>query len=85
MAKSVYITAVIATIAILLIVFFSVNVSESSRVSEFNEEIKQISLESNLYSAYEDFDANNSEVFCLVMNQSINNLSKRSASLEKNC
>ena len=32
MAKSVYLTAVIATIAILLIVFFSVNVSESSRV-----------------------------------------------------
>ncbi|MGI6589989.1 MAG: hypothetical protein ACOX1V_05015 [Candidatus Iainarchaeum sp.] len=83
MAKSVYITAVIATIAILLIVFFSVNVSESSRVSEFNEEIKQISLESNLYSAYEDFDANNSEVFCLVMRQNITNLSDRSTSLEK--
>ena len=68
----------------MLVLFFIVNVSESNRVAEFNEEIKQISLESDLQSAYADFDSNNSEVFCLVMNQSINNLSKRSASLEKN-
>jgi len=83
MAKSVYLTAVIATIAILLILFFSVNISESNRVYEFNEEIKQISLESDLQSAYADFDSNNSEVYCLVMSQSIDNLSKRSSSLEK--
>ena len=83
MAKSVYITAVIATIAILLILFFSVNVSESNRVYEFNEEIKQISLESDLQSAYSDFDSTNLEVYCLVMSQSIDNLSKRSFSLEK--
>lgn len=83
MAKSVYVTAVIATIAVLLILFFSVNVSESNRVNEFNEEIKQISLESNLQSAYADFDSNNSQVFCLVINQGIDNLSERSFSLEK--
>lgn len=83
MAKSVYITALIATIAILLVLFFTANVTDSNRVSEFNEEIKQISLESDLQSAYADFDSNNSEVFCLVMTQSIDNLSKRSSSLEK--
>jgi hypothetical protein len=83
MAKSVYVTAVIATIAILLILFFTVNVSDSNRVAQFNEEIKQISLESDLQSSFADFDSNNSEVFCLVINQGITNLSKRSVSLEK--
>lgn len=83
MAKSVYVTAVIATIAIMLVVFFSVSLSEANKVSEFNEEIKQISLESDLQLAYADFDSNNSDVFCLVMSQSIDNLSKRSSSLEK--
>ena len=83
MAKSVYVTAVIATIAILLVLFFTVNVSESNRVYEFNEEIKQISLESSLQSAYEEFDSNNSQVYCLVISQGIDNLSKRSSSLEK--
>ncbi|MFA5361189.1 MAG: hypothetical protein WC290_01955 [archaeon] len=83
MAKSVYVTAFIATIAIMLIVFFSVSISEANRVSEFNEEIKQISLENDLQSAFADFDSNNAEVFCLVMSQSINNLSNRSSSLEK--
>ncbi len=83
MAKSVYVTAVIATIAVLLVLFFTVNLSESNRVYEFNEEIKQISLESSLQSAYEEFDSNNSQVYCLVISQGIDNLSKRSFSLEK--
>jgi hypothetical protein len=83
MAKSVYIVAALSAIAILFIVLFSLNLEDSSRIAQLNEEIKQISLESQLQNVYADFDENNAEVYCLVVNQGINSLSRRSAELDK--
>jgi len=83
MAKSVYLAAVIATIAIILIVLFSVKISDDSKISQINEEIKQISLESELQSAYENFDVNNKAVYCTVLEQNIKSTSKRLSELEK--
>lgn len=83
MAKSVYLAAGIATIAIILIILFSVQITEDSRISQINEEIKQISLESELQSAYEDFDTNNKAVYCTVLEQNIKSTSARLMDLEK--
>jgi hypothetical protein len=55
---------------------------DDSRAFQLNDEIRQISLENQLQSAYEDFDKNNSDVYCLVVTQGINSLSKRSSELE---
>jgi|GEM_PF-1592357 len=83
MAKSVYLTAALSACAILVLVLFSISLTESSRVNELNDEIKQISLEAQLQSAYADFDSNNSEVYCLVISQGIESLSERASKLDK--
>jgi len=83
MAKSVYVAATIATIAIILIVLFSVQLNEESRISKINEEVRQISLDSELQSAYADFDVNNKVVYCAVLEQNIKTSSNRLSSLEK--
>lgn len=83
MAKSVYLTAFVATIAIVLIVLFSVNLGESSRIASLNEEVKQIALEAELQNAFADFDTNNSAVYCTVIGQGIERLSNRASNLEK--
>jgi len=84
MAKSVYLTAVIATVAIILVVLLSVRIAEDGRINQINEEVKQISLESELQSAYADFDTNNKEVYCTVLEQNIKSTSNRLSALEKN-
>lgn len=83
MGKSIYIVAIIATIAIILVLFFIVSSSESAKAAQFNDEIRQFALESELQNAYVDFDTNNREVYCTVINQGIENLSKRADVLEK--
>lgn len=83
MAKSVYLTAVIATIAIITVILFSMQSSEDLRLTKINEEIKQISLESELQSAYEDFDLENPAVYCTVIEQNIKTTSNRLSELEK--
>ncbi|MFA6064670.1 MAG: hypothetical protein WCW44_00275 [archaeon] len=83
MAKSVYVTALIATIAIVLVVLLSVRITEDGRLNQINEEVKQISLESELQSAYEDFDTNNKAVYCTVLEQNIKSTSNRLSALEK--
>ncbi len=83
MGKSVYIAAIIATILIVIVLFVVVTTSESSKASQFNDEIRQFALENELQSAYLDFDVNNREVYCTIINQGIENLSKRSDTLEK--
>jgi hypothetical protein len=83
MAKSVYLTAIIATIAILVIVFFSIKGAEDAKFSELNKELDQIVMENTLFSFYADFDQDNKESYCAVLDQSISNLSKRVSSLEK--
>ncbi len=83
MGKSVYITAVVATIAILLLIFMVVKIDANTKAYVFNEEIRQISLESELHRVYEDFDIDNKEVYCTVIEQSINSLSKRTDDLER--
>ncbi len=83
MAKSVYVTALIATIAIILVILLSVRITEDGRLNQINEEVKQISLESELQSAYEDFDTNNKAVYCTVLEQNIKSTSNRLSDLEK--
>ncbi len=83
MGKGLYIATIIATAAIVLLLVFYIRADESSKIFSLNEEIRQINLENELQSAYEDFDVNNKEVYCLVVNQSINTLSKRIDELER--
>ncbi|MEI7960961.1 MAG: hypothetical protein WCI04_01365 [archaeon] len=83
MAKSLYIVAILATIAILAVLFFSVSAAENQKAAQFNDEIRQFALESELQSSYADFDTNNRAVYCTIINQGIESLSKRSDVLEK--
>lgn len=83
MAKSVYIVAFIATVAILAVVFFAVTNAENSKAAQFNDEIREFALESELQSAYAGFDSNNSAVYCAVINQGLDSLSRRADVLEK--
>jgi hypothetical protein len=82
MAKSVYIAAILATLAIIFLILLSVKAVDDSRASQLNDELRQISLENQLQTAYEDFDKNNSDVYCLVVNQGINSLTKRANDLQ---
>ncbi|MFA6269294.1 MAG: hypothetical protein WCW13_01975 [archaeon] len=83
MAKSVYLATVIATIAIVVMLLLWVQTAEENKIGQMNVEIKQISLESQLQSAYEDFDTNNKLVYCTVIEQNIKNTSTRLSELEK--
>lgn len=83
MGKSLYLTAVIATLAIISVVFFAVSYFEGAKVSQLNDEISGYSLEGALQSAYADFDSENRDVYCTVINQGISNLSKRADALER--
>jgi hypothetical protein len=83
MAKSVYLATVIATIAIILIILFSIKLADDSKISSINEQVKQISLESELQGAYADFDVNNSAVYCTVIDQGIKSGSKRLSELDQ--
>ncbi|MCX6804063.1 MAG: hypothetical protein NTY48_05870 [Candidatus Diapherotrites archaeon] len=83
MGKSIYIVALVATIAIILVVYFSVNFAENAKAREFNDQIIQFSLENELQSSFEDFDSNNKTVYCEVIRQGINNLSSRADDFER--
>jgi hypothetical protein len=83
MAKSVYLAAMVATIAIVLVILSSVQGAEEMRIRQINEEIKQVSLESELQAAYENFDTNNKQVYCTVVEQNIKSTSNRLSQLEK--
>jgi len=83
MGKSIYIATFVATLAIVLVLLFSVKLAEDSKASQFNEEIRQFALENELQSAYADFDTNNRDVYCAVVNQGIESLSKSAGVLEK--
>jgi len=82
MAKSVYLATLIATIAVILVVFFSVSVSDDARAKQFNSEINQFVLENELQSSFADFDANNKAVYCTIVQQGIINLSKSANTFE---
>jgi hypothetical protein len=82
MAKSVYLAALIATLAVVFLLIFIVQTSEANKLSQMNVEIKQISLESELQSAYSDYDTNNKAVYCAVVEQNIKSTSNRLAALE---
>ena len=71
MAKSVYIGALIATVAIILVIFFMVIAAEDNKVSQFNSEISNFVLENDLYTSFTDFDQNNKDVYCALINESI--------------
>jgi len=83
MAKSVYLTALIATIAVIVVVFFMVSVADEMKARQFNSEINQFVLENELQSSFADFDLNNKEVYCTVVQQGIINLSKNASILER--
>ncbi len=82
MAKSVYLAAMIATIAIILVGFFSVSVADDAKAKQFNSEINQFVLENELQSSFADFDVNNKEVYCTIVQQGIANLSKSASIFE---
>lgn len=83
MGKGIYIVTVIATVAIIAVIYFAVSSAENLQASAFNDEIAQFSLENDLQSAYVDFDTNNRAVYCTVINQGIIDLSSRADVLEK--
>jgi len=83
MGKGVYVVAVLATAAIIAVLFFSVSAAENDKAAQFNAEISQFALENELQSAYADFDTNNRSVYCTVIGQGIDSLSKRADVLEK--
>ncbi len=83
MGKSIYVAAILATILIVIVIFTIVVSSESSKAAQFNDEIRQFALENELQSAYQDFDTNNKEVYCTIINQGIESLSKRADVLER--
>ena len=82
MVKSVYIASILATLAIVLALYFGVLYAEKSNASSLNDEINKIALENALYTSFADFNGSK-DVYCSALTQSIQSLSERSDVLEK--
>lgn len=83
MGKGLYLVAFLATIAIILVAFFAVKSAEDNKAGQLNEEITQLALENELYTAFADFGSGGNGTYCLVVNESISGLSKRADLLER--
>jgi len=81
MGKSIYIVGVIATIAIILLVLFTIKSMEDSRYSQINSELNQLYFQSQLDSVYSEFSDSNSQLYCSFLLENIDNTSSRVESI----
>ena len=82
MGKSVYIVALIATIALFAVIFFSVKAFEDSRFTGLNEQLRQIEFENNLERVYSEFRLTDANDYCVFTNESILDTTKKLADMD---
>ncbi len=82
MGKSIYIVALIATIAIFAVTFSVVKGFEDARLSQINEEIRQITLENELDKLYSEYYSSDTNNYCYFLNESISSSVERLEKLD---
>jgi hypothetical protein len=82
MGKSVYVVALIATLAIFAVVFFMVRSFEDERFNSLNEQLRQFVLESELQGAYAAEKDIDSVAYCSFLQNSIKSNSSNLSLLE---
>lgn len=84
MGKSIYIAAIIATIAIVLMVLFTIKSMEDSRYAQINSELNQLYFQSQLDTVYSEFSDSNSILYCSFLVDNISSTSSRVQSIWQN-
>ncbi|VVB74705.1 Uncharacterised protein [uncultured archaeon] len=77
MGKSIYVIALLSTIAVVLLVFFSIKAMEDSRYLQINQELNDLYFQSQLENVYSDFSDSNSGEYCPFVLAGINKTAKR--------
>jgi len=71
--KSLYLVALLATIALFAVIFFTVKSFEDSRFSNLNDSLREIDFENNLARVYSEFKISDANNYCFFTNESITN------------
>jgi hypothetical protein len=82
MGKSIYLIALVATIAIFAVIFFNVKAFEDSRFSSLSNDLRQIEFENNLERFYDNFKNTDSNVYCSLTEESISNAITKLSNME---
>jgi hypothetical protein len=82
MGKSIYLIALIVTIAIFAVILFSVKYFEDSQFSSLTNDLRQIEFENNLERFYDDFKSFDSNEYCLLTQESISNSTTKLSEME---